>query len=312
MSEMDCSDNRPLVSVIIPTYGRSDSLPRTIQSVLNQTYDNVEIIVVDDNDPVSEHRSMTESVMMPFLTCGKVKYIKHEKNKNGSAARNTGIRNSDGEFLMFLDDDDVFYPSKIQSQLDCLMSRDSSWAACYTRYERRKGSSVFSRSSEKKEGALLKDALSRNLLILAGSNLMVRRTAVLEVGGFDESFRRNQDLEFLVKILKRYKLAYVDELGLCVYVGNSTSGDTDFEKVNAHYIETFKSEIAQLSEVDQSEVYEHLNLQLFRYYLLSKRDLRKAFRLISDHAITWYNAICYVFYLVARFATKKDWSYRLK
>lgn len=134
----------------------------------------------------------------------------------------------------------------------------------------------------------------------------------MEVGGFDESFCHNQDLEFLVKILKRYKLAYVDELGLCVYVGNSTSGNTDFETVNAHYIETFKSEISLLPERDQSEIYEHLNLQLFRYYLLSKHDMRKAFGLIKNRSITLLNAIRYIFYMGARFVSKKDWSFQLK
>ena len=81
----------PKVSVITPTYKRSGMLPRAIKSVLNQSYQNIEIIVVDDNNPDTEWRIATEERMQEFKDDPRVMYVKHEKNMNGSVARNTGI-----------------------------------------------------------------------------------------------------------------------------------------------------------------------------------------------------------------------------
>ena len=78
--------NNPLVSVIIPTYNRPDNLSRAIDSVLNQTYDNIEVIIVDDNNPNTEARVRTEEFMSQYEKNSHIKYIKHEKNKNASAA----------------------------------------------------------------------------------------------------------------------------------------------------------------------------------------------------------------------------------
>ena len=94
------------VSVIIPTFKRPGELGRAINSVLAQTYSNIEVVVVDDNNDGDEFRKETELFMKRFESNDRVKYIKHTKNQNGSAARNTGIANSDGEFIAFLDDDD--------------------------------------------------------------------------------------------------------------------------------------------------------------------------------------------------------------
>lgn len=86
--------NDLLVSVVIPTYKRSDTLDRAIKSVLAQTNSAIEVIVVDDNNPGAEGRERTELKMLEFSNNPKVKYVKHEKNKNESAARNTGFRNT--------------------------------------------------------------------------------------------------------------------------------------------------------------------------------------------------------------------------
>ena len=108
------------VSTIITTYRRADMLKRAIDSVLNQTYSNIEVIVVDDNDEKSEDRKNTEEIMTSYANNPKVKYIKHKVNMNGAAARNTGIKNSTGEIVCFLDDDDWYLETKIEKQLEFL------------------------------------------------------------------------------------------------------------------------------------------------------------------------------------------------
>lgn len=110
----------PLVSVIIPTYNRPTYLRRCLESVLNQTYKNIEIFVVDDNNPETEARIETEKIMNEYVNGKNVTYLKHNFNKNGSAARNTGWKHSSGKYITFLDDDDEIDESKIQKQVECL------------------------------------------------------------------------------------------------------------------------------------------------------------------------------------------------
>ena len=98
---------KPLVSVIIPTYKRSKSLNRAIDSVLSQTYPNIEIIVVDDNGKGSKYQIETEKSLENYIKTDKIKYITHDVNRNGSAARNTGFKHSMGEYINFLDDGDL-------------------------------------------------------------------------------------------------------------------------------------------------------------------------------------------------------------
>ena len=93
---MSNNSSSPLVSVIIPTYGRSAYLPRCVCSVLEQSYSAVEIFVVDDNNPDTEARRETEKAMEQFADNPKVHYLRHDKNRNGSAARNTGLRAASG------------------------------------------------------------------------------------------------------------------------------------------------------------------------------------------------------------------------
>ena len=91
------------VSVIIPTHNRPEYVGRAIKSVLNQTYQDFEIIVVDDG---LEKRA---EPVINKITDSRIKYIKHEQEKGGSAARNTGIRAAQGEYIAFLDNDDVCF-----------------------------------------------------------------------------------------------------------------------------------------------------------------------------------------------------------
>lgn len=110
--------NNPLVSVIIPTYKRVDFLERAIKSVLNQTYRNIEIVVVDDNNSDTEYRVETSKLMKKYVSYySNIKYIMLDKNSGGCVARNTGLQETTGKYVNFLDDDDIFYPEKIEKQV---------------------------------------------------------------------------------------------------------------------------------------------------------------------------------------------------
>lgn len=301
---------KPLVSVIIPTYKRPDVLPRSINSVLNQSYKNFEIIVVDDNFAGSDERKKTEVIMEQYLKNPNVTYVQHPDNKNGSAARNTGFGMSRGKYIMFLDDDDEFTKDKILMQIQCLENRDMTWGACYTGYVRvNSNNKVVAKGAEEREGALLVEELKRNLFVHAGSNLMVRRCVMEELNGFDESFLRNQDVEFLVRLLKRYKLAYVDVSGLIVHVHESIA-KVNFIDLTDQYIAKFSRDIESLGTDEKKNIYEMYSLQKFRYYLLSEKNVVAAFKEIRQNRIHIVKVGAYLTYLAHRALTKKVYGFK--
>ena len=106
-----------LVSVVIPTFSRNEMLERAINSVLNQSYKNIEIIIIDDNYPKSEYRISTENIMKKYSGYSNIRYIKNKDNLGGALARNEGILAARGEIICFLDDDDEYLYNCIEEKL---------------------------------------------------------------------------------------------------------------------------------------------------------------------------------------------------
>lgn len=110
-----------LVSVILPTYKRNlGFVSNAIQSVLNQTYENIEIVLVDDSPNYYETVKIVKDYV-DSLNTDKILYIKNEKNLGGSLSRNVGIFAAHGDYITFLDDDDEFLPEKVEKQLNFML-----------------------------------------------------------------------------------------------------------------------------------------------------------------------------------------------
>ncbi|MBD8013366.1 glycosyltransferase family 2 protein [Planococcus wigleyi] len=301
----------PLVSVIIPTYNRPITLKRTIESVLKQTYKNIEIIVVDDNDPNWKSRLETQDIMFKFQEHQNISYVQHTSNKNGSAARNTGFKCSKGEYIMFLDDDDEFLPEKVYAQLTHMEKLDSSWGVSYTNYIRKRNNNIVVYGAEYREGNMLKDELMRNFFIHAGSNLMIRRSVVQDVNGFDESFSRNQDIEFLSRILMKYKIAHVNVIGLVVHVHDNSAVKEQFEDITKKYIDKFLPFINKLTPADKKDFYTMINLQLFRNYITTAGKRSKAWKQILNNDVSIFLVLKYAGHLINRRLRKKAYGFNL-
>ncbi len=299
-----------LVSIIIPTFGRPDTLTVAIESCLKQTYRPIEIIVVDDNNPGTEAREQTEKKMGLYAGEPMVKYIRHEFNKNGSAARNTGFRNSSGKYIAYLDDDDYFYPQKIENQVHRLEELPEEYGVCYSRYETRYKGKLKLTYKGHEEGNLLLYALMRNLFIAAGSNLLVKREVIEEINGFDESFKRNQDLEFLVRILQKYKLAYDSHLGLIVNAA-TTPRKMNYLDVTEQFRRNFEPFISKLSSSEIEIINRMINLQIFRYHLITKKDIKSAFKVIKSQGIPLVTAFRYLCHLTKRAIRKSSESFHI-
>lgn len=303
--------SNPLVSIIIPTYKRPTMLPRAVNSVLNQTYSNVEVIVVDDNNPDTEGRKQTERIMADFEGNSRVKYIKHPCNKNGSAARNTGARASDAKYIGFLDDDDEYLPHKIESQVDILESRGEEWGVCYSRYRLHHEDGRIIDGTECREGDLYVEVLTRNISLVAGSNILVKKKAFEEIHGFDESFQRSQDIEFLARLLKKYKLAYSPTLGVIVYI--EAKYNLDFNGIISQYIKNFSMQISELTEKQQKDFYDNMSGQLLFHAIRSGHGLFTHARVLNGR-YSFIKAVRYVFWKISTYLkenklNKIGWGY---
>lgn len=301
------------VSIIIPTYKRSDRIKRAIDSVLSQEYKNFELIVVDDNDPSDIERKLTEEAVNEYLSLPYFKYIQHDRNKNGSAARNTGIKATSGDYITFLDDDDEYYPHKIGLQVQVLNNLDHNiWGACYTLYDKIDQYGKLQVSSELVEGNLLVQALSKNLYIGSGSNFMVTRKALNDINGFDESFKRNQDLEFLVRLLTKYKMKSISSSTFLIH-NEIRENKFTFEElmdINSKYRKTFKRTIDSLNTKEQSEVWRTLDLWDIRS-AVSRRKYLSAIAIFRKSQLTLSDIFKYLIYILKRLLTNKSYGFKL-
>jgi len=249
-----------LVSVIIPTYNGSQYISRALNSVLNQTYKNIEIIIVDDNGRNTEEQLKTQKIIEPFLNDKRVKYVIHEENKNGAAARNTGFRNSNGKYIAFLDDDDEYLPNKIADQVEVISKLDEDWGMVYCASNYR---------GFEKSGDLLYDLLLHSVVI--GSNsLMIKREIFEKLNGFDESFLRHQDYEFTARAAAITNIKCVKSVG---YIYNSEVGRNKAksveiaQKYRAHYIDKMLPLIKKFSKFRQKVIICSNSMEVVSVYL---------------------------------------------
>lgn len=199
------------VSIIIPTYRGEKTIVRAVNSALSQNYDHIEVIVVDDNDPNSVHRQETEKKLSLYLENKRILLIKHDRNMNGSAARNTGARMASGEFLSFLDDDDEYYPERILKAIATAKESGADFVFSNVLIKKNNRPSRLKRMKECDDW-FYKTLLDENI-IGTGSNLFVRKRKYDEIGGFDEKLVRNQDLDFMLAgFSKNSVVACIDEV----------------------------------------------------------------------------------------------------
>lgn len=206
--------NEVLVSVVITTYGRPKFLKNAIESVLCQSYKNLEIIVVDDNIEKSIEREATENLIKNnFQT---IKYIKNKENRGACFSRNVGINSSKGEYIAFLDDDDEFFREKIEKQLIHLQKinlkdKKVSIISCQMRIINEEEKKIgVSKYNLLKEANDLKDFLN-GVYISGTSSLLIEKKALLKVNGFSE-IESCQEALLILKLLENgYKFSSLKE-----------------------------------------------------------------------------------------------------
>lgn len=246
-----------LVSVIMPTYKRSDKLLRAIDSVLAQTYPSIELLLVNDNDP---HDAYTRELLEKTEHLRKdprFQLIIQDKHINGAVARNVGIKKAQGEYIAFLDDDDWWAPEKISRQVEVLSDLDSEWGGVSCKFMLYDSMGrIIGKTQKYRDGYIYKDIL--NLLSdVATGTLLLRRKALDDAGYFDEKLLRHQDLQLLVMFTSHYKLKEVDEYLHHVDVSdtqNRPNPEKLFTQKKA-FFESIEPVTRQLSKRDLKSIY---------------------------------------------------------
>lgn len=270
--------DEPLVSVIIPTYKTNNSLEKAIKSVKEQTYKNIEIIVVDDNIPDTEYRKIAENIVDRFEN---IKYIQHKNNKNGSAARNTGFKISKGEYICYLDDDDFFYNDKIKKQVEFLKNEKFDACTCFYKKDSKKIS-----FDDKKD---YRYEILMNNITPQTSSLMLKRYCIIELNGFNESYFRHQDYEFLLRFLEKFNLGLIPEV---LYerrnngVDNNPNGD-NFKKIKDKFLKDFNYIIIK-EKYNSKKIYAKNYAMVVYAYLKNKQIKKRIYIIVTNEEFISY------------------------
>lgn len=265
----------PLVSVIIPTYGAPVFLDAAIRSVLTQTHHNLELIIVDDNNPDTDARRLTQNVINSYDD-SRLIYIQHPFNKNVSAARNTGLAHAKGEYIAFLDSDDEYLPTRIEQCLKAISCSSDDIGGVYTGCEFRRGGKVYNKYKGVKDGRFLVQTLACTFMICSGSNIFLKSETINFFGGFDENFTRHEDYVFLAKMFSKYSLKAIQEILLIK--NNENFNLPSIEKqieIKEQYFNEFKCVIDSLSSAERAYIY-HCN-----YVAIAENALRQHNRTIA-------------------------------
>ncbi|MFN0185174.1 MAG: glycosyltransferase family 2 protein, partial [Aquabacterium sp.] len=204
------------VSAVIPTYNRKGRVERAVRSVLAQTKPVEEIIVVDDGSTDGTAASLETTFG------GRVRVIR-QANLGVSAARNSGIRAAVGRYLALLDSDDAWSPDKIRLQHDWLQARpDFGMVLCD--YDRIEADQSEPRAFRRREAIPLDGFVLEHVLrqpSLAPSTAMIRREVFDQVGGFDETLRTAEDVDFHIRVAARWQIGVIEQVLMRAHMESS-------------------------------------------------------------------------------------------
>ena len=200
---MDTKKITPRVSVVIPCYNYGCYLPLALDSVLGQTWQDIEVIVIDDGSADN-----TPDVIKPYLTDSRVRYFR-QKNSGVSAAKNSGIAESRGEFIAFLDADDLWFANKISAQLPLFAAPEVGVVYSRRKWIDPQGNERPGNERILRRGFILDYLFLDNFVCFSSSE--VRRKLLEKVGGFDESLPVGEDFDFWLRLAAHCKFDFVDE-----------------------------------------------------------------------------------------------------
>jgi len=212
----------PTVAVIVPAYNRAKTIRRAIQSVLDQTYQDYVIIVVDDASMDDTAAAIAE------FADPRVRLVRQTTNGGPAVARNTGIRASTSPLIAFLDSDDEWLPDKLEQQVGLMLDAPQEVGLIHCGYERRVGAQTAIRLPAAR-GRIYSQLLRGNVLAGGCSTILLRRACLEDVGMFDARLRHAEDYELWLRVAQRYAVDAVPRVLVRIYTDemNRVTDDLD-------------------------------------------------------------------------------------
>lgn len=227
-----------LVSVVIPTYRRGKYIAKAIDSVLSQTYNNLEIIIIDDNISNSIEREQTQKIIED-INDSRILYIQNAKNLGGSLSRNVGIFKAKGEYITFLDDDDLYLPKKIEVQLSFMIKHGLNVCVMDgATYSYKKGNLISKKQQYIKKGMTNEELIKAHLLYhISGTNTFMYKTSFLkEIGGFVDIPSCQEYMLMLKTLNKNPKFGYIPKVLVKNYNHDEEQLSTGQKKIKGQMI----------------------------------------------------------------------------
>lgn len=195
------------VSVIIPTYNRASTLLRAVESVLQQTYSNIEVIVVDDGS------TDNTSEIILSIQDDRVRYIKMEQNQGVSAARNLGVEYAEGKIIAFQDSDDVWKSDKLEKQMNYL-AMNPNFSLVYCAFYKHLKHHIYIVPNDLRiegdlEGDIFPWLLMRNSI--GTPVILMYKECFVDIGGFDTALSSLEDWDLMIRFAEKYMIGFVNE-----------------------------------------------------------------------------------------------------
>jgi glycosyltransferase involved in cell wall biosynthesis len=252
----------PLVSIIIPTYNRPKQVKEAIRQSLYQTYNNVEVLVVDDCSEYSPQH------VIESFDDERLHFIQNETNKGAPFSRNKGWRESNGDYVNFLDDDDTIFETKIEKQVNKFLEADDEdlgVVTCDVEYDR---SDISEVKKNRKHGWIHRDLLVE-YCVYGTETMLIKREYLEKVGGFDERLPSNQEYDLGIRLSNHCTYDFVPEV---LARKNESENQISFDfrcKIDGTRIlhQKYKEEYAQLPFSTRCYVWLRYVVNMTKYYI---------------------------------------------
>lgn len=295
------------VSVIIPTYNRSELLKKAIESLENQSHQNFEIIIIDDcstDDTAEVVRGMDDE---------RIIYLRHDTNKGGSEARNTGIKQATGSFIGFLDSDDQWLPDKLERQLKQFEGQPDV-GVVYT------GVQVVDEHNQPTrkivpayKGEILPKLFESNCIDTT-SSVLVKREVLDQVQGFDASLPSCQDWDLYIRLAQVTKFDFVKESLVLFYHHSGERITTNKKSVLTGHMSIFEK-YKELAKKQSKSTFHRFTLTIwkviFRTAIISgnKETVRLSRNVLAEGFKDERISLTFLFYYLSTFLNMKVLSY---
>lgn len=239
---MMINEVKPFISVIMPVYNRGQTVRSAIESVLRQSYQNFELVIIDDASTDST------SVIVNSIQDERIKYVRLKSRAGASAARNVGIRIAQANWIAFQDSDDIWEPQKLEKQVRCLNEYQGEYLpiiyTSFYRYRNNRREYIPGKDKRNKNGFIHSELLLENFI--STQTVLLAKESLLNVGGFSEDMPRFQDWELWIRLSREHPFIWIDEPLVHVYYTDSSISSSQvkliqaYEKIIEKHLEDFQ------------------------------------------------------------------------